>query len=41
MKKKSDFKDYKKDIMDAAHNERLRLALTRAIKSFRGNVKTP
>jgi iron-sulfur cluster protein len=39
MKKKSEFKDYKKEIMDAAHNERLRLALTRAIKSFRGNVK--
>jgi iron-sulfur cluster protein len=39
MKKKFEFKDYKKEIMDAAHNERLRLALTRAIKSFRGNVK--
>ena len=39
MKKKSEFKDYKKEIMDAAHNERLRLALTRAIKSFRCNVK--
>ncbi len=25
--------------MDAAHNDRLRLALSRAIKSFRGNVK--
>ena len=25
--------------MDAAHDDRLRLALTRAIKSFRGNVK--
>jgi iron-sulfur cluster protein len=39
MKKQSDFKEYKKDIMDAAHNERLRLALTRAIKSFRNNIK--
>jgi L-lactate dehydrogenase complex protein LldG len=38
MKKKTDFKDYKKEIMDAAHDERLRMALTRAIKSFRGNV---
>jgi L-lactate dehydrogenase complex protein LldG len=38
MKKQSDFKSYKKEIMDAAHDERLRLALTRAVKSFRGNV---
>ena len=38
MKKKSEFRDYKKEIMDAAHNERLRLALSRSIKSFRGNV---
>jgi L-lactate dehydrogenase complex protein LldG len=35
----SDFKSYKKEIMDAAHDDRLRLALTRAIKSFRGNVR--
>jgi L-lactate dehydrogenase complex protein LldG len=34
----SSFKEYKKEIMDAAHDEKLRLALTRAIKSFRGNV---
>jgi L-lactate dehydrogenase complex protein LldG len=34
----SDFKDYKKEIMEAAHDEKLRLALTRGIKSFRGNV---
>jgi iron-sulfur cluster protein len=39
MSKKSKFKEYKKEIMDAAHNERLRLALSRAIKSFRNNVK--
>jgi iron-sulfur cluster protein len=39
MKKQSGFKEYKTEIMDAARNERLRLALTRAIKSFRGNVK--
>lgn len=39
MKKKSEFKDYKKEIMGAAHNDRLRLALTRAIKSFRSNIK--
>ena len=32
------FNDYKKEIMDAAHNDRIRLALTRAIKSYRGNV---
>ncbi len=32
-------KKYKQDIMDAAHNDRLRLALSRAIKSFRNNVK--
>ena len=37
--KESDFKSYKKEIMDAAHNDRLRLALSRAVKSFRGNVK--
>ena len=39
MKKQSDFKSYKKEIMDAAHNDRLRLALSRAVKSFRANVK--
>lgn len=39
MKKQSEFKDYKKEIMGAAHNDRLRLALTRAIKSFRNNIK--
>ncbi len=38
MKKSSVFKDYKKEIMEAAHNDRLRLALSRAIKSFRTNV---
>ncbi|MFC1910438.1 LUD domain-containing protein [Chloroflexota bacterium] len=32
------FSDYKKEIMDAAHNDRIRLALTRAIKSYRGNT---
>jgi iron-sulfur cluster protein len=39
MKKKSNFTDYKKEIMGAAHDDRLRLALSRAIKSFRANVK--
>ncbi len=39
VKKQSDFKSYKKEIMGAAHDDRLRLALSRAIKSFRGNVK--
>jgi iron-sulfur cluster protein len=38
-KKASDFKSYKKEIMDATHNDRLRLALSRAVKSFRANVK--
>ncbi|MFC1939271.1 LUD domain-containing protein [Chloroflexota bacterium] len=32
------FSDYKKTIMDAAHNERIRLALSRAIKSYRANT---
>ncbi|MEE8413586.1 MAG: lactate utilization protein B [Dehalococcoidales bacterium] len=31
------FSDYKKEIMDAAHNERIRLALSRAISSYRSN----
>ncbi len=39
MKKSSDFKGYKREIMGAAHDDRLRLALSRAIKSFRANVK--
>src|SRR5512137_753958 len=34
----SEFTDYKKEIMDAAHSERIRLALSRAIKSYRGNT---
>jgi len=32
------FTEYKKELMDAAHNERIRLALSRAIKSYRGNT---
>jgi iron-sulfur cluster protein len=32
------FRDYKREIMDAAHNERIRLALSRAIKQYRANV---
>ncbi len=32
------FSDYKKELMDAANNTRIRLALTRAIASYRGNV---
>ena len=39
MKKISDFKSYKKEIMGAAHDDRLRLALSRAVKNFRSNVK--
>ncbi|MDM8000115.1 MAG: LUD domain-containing protein [Dehalococcoidia bacterium] len=34
----SEFADYKKEIMEAAHNERIRVALSRAIKSYRGNT---
>ena len=32
------FKDYKRELMDAAHNERIGLALSRAIKSYRANT---
>jgi len=32
------FGEYKKEIMNAAHNERIRLALSRAIKRYRANV---
>lgn len=32
------FSDYKKEIMEAAHNERIRMALSRAIKSYRANT---
>ncbi len=32
------FTEYKKEIMDAAHNERIRLALSRAIASYRSNT---
>jgi iron-sulfur cluster protein len=32
------FTDYKKEIMDAAHSERMRIALSRAIKSYRSNT---
>jgi L-lactate dehydrogenase complex protein LldG len=32
------FSEYKKEVMDAAHSDRIRVALTRAIKSYRGNV---
>ena len=34
----STFKEYKKEIMGAAHDDRLRLALSRAIESFRVNI---
>ncbi|MBI4266944.1 MAG: lactate utilization protein [Chloroflexi bacterium] len=34
----STFADYKKEIMAAAHDERVRTALTRAIKSYRANT---
>jgi L-lactate dehydrogenase complex protein LldG len=32
------FSEYKKEIMDAAHNERIKLALSRAIFSYRNNT---
>jgi iron-sulfur cluster protein len=34
----SKFSEYKKEIMSAAHNEKIGTALTRAIKSFRSNI---
>ena len=36
----STFSDYKKEIMDAAHSEKIRLALTRAVASYRSNINT-
>jgi iron-sulfur cluster protein len=36
----STFKDYKKEIMSAAHNEKIRTALGRAITSYRANINT-
>lgn len=36
----SEFGEYKKEIMDAAHNERIALALSRAIASYRNNTNT-
>jgi len=32
------FQDHKKEVMEAAHNERIKLALSRAIKSYRSNT---
>jgi len=34
------FTEYKKKLMDAAHNERVRLALSRAIASYRANTSS-
>ena len=34
----STFSEYKKELMDAAHNQRIRLALTRAVTSYRANT---
>ena len=34
------FTEYKKEIMDAAHNERIRMALSRAIASYRANTNS-
>ena len=34
------FSEYKKEIMEAAHDERIRLALSRAIASYRSNRNT-
>jgi L-lactate dehydrogenase complex protein LldG len=34
------FTEYKKELMDAAHNERIRLALSRAIASYRANTNS-
>jgi len=32
------FTDYKKEIMDAAHSDRIRVALSRAMKTYRANI---
>ena len=32
------FTDYKKEIMDAAHDQKIRIALSRAIQSYRANI---
>jgi iron-sulfur cluster protein len=32
------FTDYKKELMDAAHNERIKIALTRAVRTYRANI---
>jgi iron-sulfur cluster protein len=34
----SEFSEYKKEIMDAAHNDRIQLALSRAIFAYRNNI---
>jgi L-lactate dehydrogenase complex protein LldG len=34
------FSEYKKEVMKAAHNDRIRLALSRAIASYRANTNT-
>jgi len=34
------FSEYKKNMMGAAHNDRIRLALSRGIASYRSNVNT-
>jgi L-lactate dehydrogenase complex protein LldG len=34
------FSDYKKEIMDAAHDDKIRVALLRAVKSYRANINT-
>ena len=36
--KLSVFSEYKKNMMNAAHNDRIRLALSRGITSYRSNV---
>jgi iron-sulfur cluster protein len=34
----SEFSEYKKDVMEAAHNDRIRLAISRATTSYRNNI---
>ena len=34
----SESKEYRKEIMDAAHSDRIQLAVSRAITSYRNNV---
>ena len=34
----SESKEYRKEIMDAAHSDRIKLAVSRAVTSYRNNI---